>query len=300
MSPADPKKGLGRGLSALLGTPTGANATAAGEGTRAARNIPVGKIRPGRFQPRREFDADQLTELVESIRTQGVLMPILVRRDPDDPSGYELIAGERRWRAAQAAQLHEIPAVVKELSDREALEAALVENLQRQDLNAIEEARGFQRLIEEMNFTQERVAKALGKSRPYVANTLRLLDLSNATQNFIIHKIITPAHARVALQAKDPDAFASYIAAEGLTVHQAELRLAQFDSGRTKKTKLKKQPADSARDADTRAIERRLTEALGLKVELKPRKGGSGELVLSYSTLDQFDDLLARLERDPG
>jgi ParB family transcriptional regulator, chromosome partitioning protein len=299
VSPADAKKGLGRGLSALLGTSSGATAAASTEGPRAARLIAVGKIRPGTFQPRRSFDPDALAELTASVRTQGVLMPILVRRDPKDPTGYELIAGERRWRAAQAAQLHEIPAVVKDLGDREALEAALVENLQRADLNAIDEAAGYRRLIDEMDFTQERVAQALGKSRPHVANTLRLLDLPPAAQKLVAEGKLTPAHARVALMAPDPGAFATMVAQEGLTVRAAEARLKELADPKLAKKKLKPAPTGVARDADTRAIERRLTEALGLAVELKPRKNGAGELVLHYATLDQFDDLLARLEHDP-
>ncbi len=298
MTPADGKKGLGRGLSSLLGTPAAGQGTA-GEGSRGARNLPVGKIHPGRFQPRRDFDQTALAELAQSIKAQGVLAPILVRRDPKDPAAYELIAGERRWRAAQIAQLHEIPAVVKDLSDREALEAALVENLQRRDLNAIEEALGYKRLMDEMDFTQERVAEAVGKSRPHVANTLRLLDLPASAQKLLSEGKITAAHARVALAAKDPALFAEIIAREGLSVREAEARLKAAADPATKKKKLK--PANpAARDADTRAIERRLTEALGLRVELKPRKGGSGELVLHYASLDQFDDLLSRLERDPG
>ncbi|MBL8806621.1 MAG: ParB/RepB/Spo0J family partition protein [Rhodospirillales bacterium] len=296
MTPADGKKGLGRGLSSLLGAPVAGQA-AAGEGPRGARNLPVGKIHPGRFQPRRDFDQTALAELAQSIKAQGVLAPILVRRDPKDPAAYELVAGERRWRAAQLAQLHEIPAVVKDLSDREALEAALVENLQRRDLNAIEEALGYRRLMDEMDFTQERVAESVGKSRPHVANTLRLLDLPASAQKLLSEGRITAAHARVALAAKDPALFAEIIAREGLSVREAEARL-KAASGTPAKKKLKPAAA-GARDADTRAIERRLTDALGLRVELKPRKGGSGELVLHYSTLDQFDDLLARLERDP-
>ena len=299
MSPADPKKGLGRGLSALLGTSTNpAVAAAPSESPRAARLIAVGKIRPGAFQPRRHFDETALADLAASIRTQGVLMPILVRRDPKDATGFELIAGERRWRAAQAAQLHEIPAVVKDLNDREALEAALVENLQRADLNAIDEAMGYRRLIDEMEFTQERVAQALGKSRPHVANTLRLLDLPLTAQALVADGNLTPAHARVALMAPNPGLFAEIVAREGLTVRQAEARLKETVDPRNAKKKLK--PAGgTARDADTRAIERRLGEALGLRVDLKPNKNGSGELVLHYASLDQFDDLLARLERDP-
>jgi ParB family chromosome partitioning protein len=297
MTPADGKKGLGRGLSSLLGAPVAGQATA-GDAARGARNLPVGKIHPGRFQPRRDFDQAALAELAQSIKAQGVLAPILVRRDPKDPTSYELVAGERRWRAAQIAQLHEIPAVVKDLSDREALEAALVENLQRRDLNAVEEALGYRRLMQEMDFTQERVAEAVGKSRPHVANTLRLLDLPASAQKLLAEGKLTAAHARVALAAKDPALFAEIVAREGLSVREAEARLKAATDPATKKKKLK--PANpAARDADTRAIERRLTEALGLRVELKPRKGGSGELVLHYASLDQFDDLLSRLERAP-
>ena len=298
MTPADGKKGLGRGLSSLLGTPNPGQAGAS-DAQRGTRNLPVGKIHPGRFQPRRHFDAAALAELTESIKAQGVLAPILVRRDPKDPTTYELIAGERRWRAAQAAQLHEIPAVVKDLSDREALEAALVENLQRQDLNAIEEALGYRRLMEEMKFTQERVAEAVGKSRPHVANTLRLLDLPASAQKLLGEGRLTPAHARLALTAKDPAVFADIIVREDLSVRAAQARLKEAADPAQAKKKLKGGGSAGARDADTRAIERRLTESLGLKVELKPRKGGAGELVLHYGSLDQFDDLLARLEREP-
>lgn len=297
MTPADGKKGLGRGLSSLLGTPSPGQAGS--EAPRGTRNLPVGKIHPGRFQPRRNFNAAALAELTESIKAQGVLAPILVRRDPKDPTSYELIAGERRWRAAQAAQLHEIPAVVKDLSDREALEAALVENLQRQDLDAIEEALGYRRLMDEMKFTQERVAEAVGKSRPHVANTLRLLDLPASVQKLVGEGKLTAAHARLVLTAKDPAVFADIIVREDLSVRAAEARLKSAAEPVAKKKKLKGASGD-ARDADTRAIERRLTESLGLKVELRPRKGGAGELVLHYGSLDQFDDLLARLERKPG
>jgi ParB family chromosome partitioning protein len=296
MTPADGKKGLGRGLSALLGT---SGATAAPEPQRAQRNVPVAKIRPGPFQPRRDFAPEALKELTESIREHGVLTPILLRRDPKDPSGYELIAGERRWRAAQAAQLHEIPAVVKDLSDAEAMAAALVENLQRTDLNAIEEANALKRLVEELGYTQERVAQAIGKSRPYVANALRLLEVDPRIQKLVVEGRLSAAHARLTLSVKSPWSFAVEIVDKALSVRQAEKMMwaERQGHGEAAKKKLKRPDAGVTRDADTRAIERRLTEALGLKVELKPRKGGAGELVLHYGSLDQFDDLLARLER---
>lgn len=299
MSPADAKKGLGRGLSALLGD-AAAQGNAPAEGPRAARLIPIGKIHPGKFQPRRHFAPEAMAELVASIKTQGVLQPILVRRDAKHPGDYELIAGERRWRAAQEASLHEIPAVVKDLSDREALEAALVENLQRADLNAIEEALGYKRLQDEMGFSPERVGAAVGKNRTTVINSLRLLSLPEPARKLIETGVLTGAHGRVALSAPDPGAFAEIMALEGLTVRQAEARLKAGADPATVKTKLKRPAKGVVRDADTRAIEKRLVEALGMTVELKPRKNGAGELVLHYSNLDQFDDLLSRLERDPG
>jgi ParB family chromosome partitioning protein len=297
MTPADGKKGLGRGLSALLGTP---GATAAPEPQRAQRNVPVAKIRPGAFQPRRDFAPEALKELTESIREHGVLQPVLLRRDPNDPSGYELIAGERRWRAAQAAQLHEIPAVVKDLSDSEAMAAALVENLQRADLNAIEEANALKRLVDDLGYTQDRVAQAIGKSRPYVANALRLLEVDPRIQALVVDGSLSAAHARLTLSVKAPWSFAVEIVDKALSVRQAEKMMwaERHGHGEAAKKKLKRPPTGVTRDADTRAIERRLTEALGLKVELKPRKGGAGELVLHYGSLDQFDDLLARLERE--
>lgn len=297
MSPADAKKGLGRGLSALLGD-TAAQAAAPAEGPRAARLVQVAKIHPGRFQPRRNFAPEAMAELIASIKSQGVLQPILVRRDPKHPGDYELVAGERRWRAAQEASLHEIPAVVKDLSDREALEAALVENLQRADLNAIEEAHGYKRLQDEMGFSPDKIAQAVGKQRPTIVNLLRLLSLPETAKKLIEQGQLTGAHGRVALAAPDPASFAEIMALEGLTVRQAEARLKSMADPATAKTKLKRPPKGVTRDADTRAIEKRLTEALGLKVELRPRKNGAGELVLHYSNLDQFDDLLARLDKD--
>jgi ParB family transcriptional regulator, chromosome partitioning protein len=299
VSPADAKKGLGRGLSALLGD-SAAQAAAPSDGARAARLVQVSKIHPGRFQPRRNFAPEAMAELVASIKSQGVLQPILVRRDPKHPGDYELVAGERRWRAAQEAALHEIPAVVKDLSDREALEAALVENLQRADLNAIEEALGYKRLQDEMGFSPDKVAQAVGKQRPTVVNLLRLLSLPDSAKKLIEQGTLTGAHGRVALAAPDPAAFAEIMALEGLTVRQAEARLKLMADPATAKTKLKRPPKGVTRDADTRAIEKRLTEALGLKVELHPRKNGAGELVLHYSNLDQFDDLLARLDKNGG
>jgi ParB family chromosome partitioning protein len=301
MSPAEPpRKGLGKGLSALLGggpaAPAAVAATAPGAGApRAASMVPIAQISPGRYQPRRVFDPDEIEALAQSVRNQGVLQPILVRRVSVDPPRYELIAGERRWRAAQAARLHEIPAVVKDLSDREALEAALVENIQRQDLSPLEEAEAFSRLAEEFGHTQEAIGQALGKSRAHVANTIRLLSLPDAVKDMLARREIDAGHARVLLTAADPLGLARRIVAEGLTVRQAEA-LAR-EARQQPRGKAARRGAD-ARDADTRAMEKRLEEATGLKVALQHKRGGdSGSVTFRYSNLDQFDDLVQKLTR---
>jgi ParB family chromosome partitioning protein len=292
-----PRKGLGRGLSALLGTaPAPAAASPQPGAPRAASLLPIAQIEPGRFQPRRVFDPDEIEALADSIRTQGVLQPILVRRVPGDPPRYELIAGERRWRAAQAARLHEIPAVVKDLSDREALEAALVENIQRQDLSPLEEAEAYLRLSEEFGHTQDAIGQALGKSRAHVANTIRLLGLPRAIRDKLAEGKLDAGHARVLLTAPEPEALARRIVAEGLSVRQAEA-LARLAKGKPTKSRGTKD-AGVLRDADTRAMEKRLEAATGLGVSLQHRAGsGAGSVTFRYSTLEQFDDLVARLAK---
>jgi len=289
-----PRKGLGRGLSALLGTPSPGAAPPTGT-PRATASIPVAQIEPGRFQPRRVFDPDEIEALADSIRAQGVLQPILLRRVAADPPRYEIIAGERRWRAAQAARLHEIPAVVKDLSDREALEAALVENIQRQDLSPLEEAEAYRRLASDFGHTQDEIGRALGKSRAHVANTIRLLGLPPAVRDMLAAGSLDAGHARVLLTAPDPEALARRIVADGLSVRAAEALARQAKAPAQK-------PAGRdrgiLRDADTRAMERRLETATGLKVSLQHKTGGgSGSITLRYSSLDQFDDLVSRLTR---
>jgi ParB family chromosome partitioning protein len=295
MSPADPpRKGLGKGLSALLGGAPTAAGSGAPAGPRAATLVPVASIEPGRYQPRRVFDPDEIAGLADSIRTQGVLQPILLRRLDGEPPRYEIVAGERRWRAAQAAQLHDIPAVVKDLSDREALEAALVENLQRQDLGALEEAEAYKRLIDEFGHTQEAVGQALGKSRAHIANTIRLLGLPAEIKDMLARGELDAGHARVLLTASDALALARRIVAEGLTVRDAET-IARAAKATPKKIKLKPR-GEALRDADTRAVEKRLAEATGLKVTLNHKAGtDAGSVTFQYSSLDQFDALLAKL-----
>lgn len=297
------QKKLGRGLSALLGdmkpeaAPV-AHAVAGGVAPppRGVRAVPVGQIMPGAYQPRRDFDKGELDELVASIKAQGVLQPILVRKHPSDHAKFELIAGERRWRAAQLAQLHEIPALVRDFSDREALEAALVENLQRTDLNALEEAIAYRRLIDEFGHTQDQVATGLGKSRPYIANMVRLLDLPNDVQALLRDKALSPGHARLLVGLPNALDLAKKIVADKMTVREAERFIATFKetSGKGKK---KKHPLANG-SADTRALERTLTEFLGLRVAINS-KGKTGSITIHYQSLDQLDELLTRITGAP-
>ena len=283
------RKPLGRGLSALLGE-AASEPVATGRGV---RSLPVGEIRPNRYQPRRDFAEAEMAELVRSVKERGVLQPILVRRCPDQP-GYELIAGERRWRAAQAAKLHEIPVVIRDLSDREALELALVENVQRSDLNPIDEALAYSRLMKEFGHTQEAVAEALGKSRSHIANLTRLLDLPQGVIALVAKGELGAGHARALLGSPKAAELAQVIVARGMSVREVERWMRTLKEGR-KGAKAKPPPA---KDSDTRALERELSERLGLKVAIDHARGGqSGSVTIQYQTLDQLDDLLARLGR---
>ncbi|MDB5407601.1 MAG: chromosome partitioning protein ParB [Rhodospirillales bacterium] len=284
------KRGLGRGLSALFGDES--EEKSGFDRQRQTRGVPIEQLRPGRFQPRRIFDDEALHTLSESIRDKGVLQPLLVRRHPDDANAYEIIAGERRWRAAQMARLHEVPVVVKELDDRSALEIALVENIQRQDLTPLEEADGFRRLMEEFSHTQEALAQAVGKSRSHVANMMRLLSLPEPVKRLVESGELTAGHARALLNAADPTGLAREIVKRGLNVRQAE--------SLAKSGKAPRKPATApAKDADTAALERDLTEQLGLKVDVS-FGGRGGSLTIHYRTLDQLDDVLRRLQQTPA
>jgi ParB family chromosome partitioning protein len=298
---ATPKRrNLGRGLSALLGEDE--NDLAELDKLRSTKAVPVEFLRPGRFQPRHGFDEDRINDLVESIREKGILQPILVRRHPDDRNTYEIIAGERRWRAAQLAQLHEVPVIVKELSDREALEVALVENLQRQDLSALEEAEGYRRLMEEFAHSQEELAKSVGKSRSHVANMMRLLALPDEVKTLVESGKLSAGHARALLNAADPASLAKKVVAKGLNVRQTE-KLAQSEGGvKGKKGEGEKGGKAEARpvDADTLALERDLANLLGLKVQVRFHSQGGGELTIRYETLEQLDDVLHRLSQKPA
>ena len=299
----DKRRKLGRGLSALLGdSGVAAAATVVEAGVALAddqtptplglRNLAVAQLKPGKFQPRRQFDEAAIADLVESVRTKGVLQPILVR--PQDGM-YEIIAGERRWRAAQRAQLHEVPVIIRELSDKEALEVALVENLQRQDLTALEEAEGYRRLVEEFSHTQEELAKAVGKSRSHVANMMRLLALPEPVKDLLDQSKLSAGHARALLTAADPIGLAAQVVDKQLNVRQTE-KLAAGEAGGTKPAKSKSRGKLFDKDADTAALERDLTEQLGCRVSLTS-SGKGGELVIHYGSLEQLDDILSRLSR---
>lgn len=286
-------RGLGRGLSALLG-----DAPADAEGGRGGvREIDVGSIKPNPHQPRRVFDDDALAELAESIRARGVLQPILVRDDKH--GGFELIAGERRWRAAQKAQLHKVPAIVREFDEATTAEVALIENIQREDLNALEEADAYAQLISAHGHSQDELGKLVGKSRSHVANLLRLRDLPEFVQESLMRGELNMGHARAIANAPDPEALAREIIERGLTVRQAEALArrekpgAGSDIGRGSARRAKE-----VVDADVAALERQLGDLLGLKVKVLAN-GSSGTVSLHFSTLDQLDLICQRLSGEP-
>jgi ParB family chromosome partitioning protein len=288
---AENRRGLGRGISALLDEAS-AEAMAGAEAAPAQgqRTVPIEHIRRNPDQPRRDFPEAEIAELADSIREKGVLQPILVRPAPGAPGEYQIVAGERRWRAAQKARLRELPVVVRELDDRETMEIAIIENVQRADLNAIEEAFGYQALIERFGRTQEAVAQTVGKSRSHVANALRLLALPEAVQLELRAGRLTAGHARAIASAADPAALARQAIDQGMSVRATEAmaRRAQ-NAGAVRTVK----PA-RRKDADTRSLEEDLAETLGLKVEIIDR-GGVGEVRIHYTTLEQLDDVCRRL-----
>jgi ParB family transcriptional regulator, chromosome partitioning protein len=278
-------RGLGRGLSALFGDEAEEHAH------ENLRNVATELLRPGRFQPRRHFDAESLAALTESVRQQGILQPILVRRHPAEPNSYEILAGERRWRAAQAAQLHQVPVILREMDDRAASEIALIENIQRQDLNAIEEGEGYRRLIEEFGHTQDELGRALGKSRSHVANTMRLLGLPDEVKAMVVDGRLSAGHARALINARDALSLAKDIVRDGLSVRQIESSVrAQREFGDFGLT----EPKVRTKDANIAALEKELTQLLGLKVTVVA-EGEGGALSIRYRTLDQLDEVLAKL-----
>jgi ParB family chromosome partitioning protein len=280
---------LGRGLASLIGEAPDAEAQlpAAGE----HRLIAIDQLRPGTFNPRRIFDDAELDELARSVRAKGLVQPIIARPDPAR-GGYEIVAGERRWRAAQKAALHTVPVIVRALSDQEAAEFALVENVQRTDLNAIEEASGYQELMARFGYTQELLAEMVGKSRSHLANTLRLLKLPHEVQALVREGKLMAGHARALVGRSDAETLAQRIIAEDLNVRAVEAIVTEEDGGRAPGTGVRR-PA--GKDADTRAFEKHMSDALGLKVEIKPGSGESGTLTIRYGNFDQLDYIRSRL-----
>jgi ParB family transcriptional regulator, chromosome partitioning protein len=281
------RRTLGRGLSALFGE----DADAPPDTRKATRAIPIEQIRPGRYQPRRHFDAEALSALAASIREKGILQPLLVRPLPDHANAYELIAGERRWRAAQQARLHEVPVLIRDLSDQETLEIALIENLQREDLNPVEEAEAYARLMDEFQHTQEELARAVGKSRSHVANTLRLLALPQAVRDHLFEGRLTAGHARSLIGIDGAEDLARDIIARGLSVRQTEALVQQL---RQPASPAKPRPQPTLIDADTIELERLVSQGLGLEVKIR-HKGNGGELVIQYKNFDQLDHLIRKL-----
>jgi ParB family transcriptional regulator, chromosome partitioning protein len=281
----DARRGLGRGLSALLGDEPQAPPS-------GVRQVPVEHIHPGRFQPRRRFDEEALEALAQSIAAQGVLQPLLVRPHPARPGEFEILAGERRWRAAQRARLHEVPVLLHEVNDRGALEFALVENVQREDLTALEEAEGYQRLIAEFDYTQEELAERVGKSRSHVTNLLRLLGLPDEVKAMVTDGRLSPGHARALLAARDPVALAREVVKYGMSVRQVEAATNYRKGGGEPAGEVALQP-----DSNVKAAERDLQMFLGMKVAIRNMDTSGGDLVIRWRTIDQLGDLIERLKR---
>jgi ParB family transcriptional regulator, chromosome partitioning protein len=286
---------LGRGLAALIGD-VGDECSV--ERPRAQRRLPTSALRPNARNPRRSFAAADLEELAASLRERGIIQPIVVRPLRGVPDGYEIVAGERRWRAAQRAGLHEVPVVVIEATDAEALQLAIIENVQRADLNPLEEAEGYRALMEEFHNSQEEIAKIVGKSRSYIANTLRLLKLPDAVKGYIQDGRLTAGHARMLIGEPNAEQLAQDIVARDLNVREVEAmaRERAQKSGK-KQTSGRRVHGAAAKDADTLAAEKRLTDALGLTVSIDQRRGGGGTLSIRYRDFDQLDDVIQRLER---
>jgi ParB family chromosome partitioning protein len=290
---AKPQAGLGRGLSALLGDrDPNAPVPAAAEPQRGMKTVNITQLKPNPFQPRKVFDPQELEDLTNSIREKGILQPLVVRPAPGQAEAYQIIAGERRWRAAQRAQLHQVPVLIRDMTDAEALEIAVIENVQRADLNAIEEARGYKQLADQFDYSQEQIAQVIGKSRSHIANTVRLLNLPQGVQDLIYDGKLSAGHARSLINAPDPERLALEIVEGGLNVRDTEKK-AQAAKAKPGKTP----PAPVKKDADTRALESQVTNTLGLAVTIDHKGDKGGKLTVNYSTLEQLDDIVARLSR---
>jgi ParB family chromosome partitioning protein len=290
MAPEERHRGLGRGLSALIGeeaVPTRGEVQSA----RATHKLPIAFLRPNKLQPRKRFAPDDLNDLAESVKEKGVLQPILVRPIKGELNAYEIVAGERRWRAAQMAKLHDVPVVVREMGDSESLEIAIIENVQRADLNAIEEAAAYSELMERFQYTQDRVSKEVGKSRSHIANTLRLLTLPEPVRALVREGKLTAGHARTLIGLPDAEERARAIIDGALTVRAAEQR-----------SSIKKKPTSRPEpvDVNIRDLEHRLSNALGLQVRVIHKGSKGGEVRIAYRSLEQLDEITTRLSRTPN
>jgi ParB family chromosome partitioning protein len=284
------KRRLGRGLAALIGDDTTEEAVL--EDARTLRHVPIEFLHANPNNPRKHFADSDLDDLTRSIRDKGLLQPLVVRQRGNGE--FEIVAGERRWRAAQRAGVHEVPVLIRDLSDGEALEIALIENIQRADLNALEEARAYEQLMDQFSYTQQQLADSVGKSRSHVANTIRLLSLPESVRRHIEDGALTAGHARALVATESPQALAEKIIQLGMTVREAEglSRSAAEAKGRPAFVKAQK-------DTDTLALERQLSEVLGLKVEIANKGRAGGALTVRYKTLEQLDDVCNRLVRAP-
>ncbi len=289
------KSRLGRGLAALIGD--AGDESSAIERVRGQRRVPIEFLRPNPRNPRKSFPDADLDELAASIRERGVIQPILVRTMRGSADAYEIIAGERRWRASQRAGLHDVPVVLLEVGDRELLELAVIENVQREDLNPLEEAMGYAALVDEFKYHHDDVAKIVGKSRPHIANTMRLLKLSDGVKAHIHSGNLTAGHARMLVGQPNADALAEDIVARGLNVRQVEDMARKSGKQQRRETK---RTGTIGKDADTEALEARLTNALGLLVTIDHRANGGGTVQVRYRTLEQLDEVIRRLETGPA
>lgn len=291
MNSALPKSRLGRGLASLIG-----EREQPGQGSRLPpegeqRMVAIAQVKSSPLNPRKDFREDELAELAESIRTKGLVQPIIVRPDPNSAGDFEIVAGERRWRAAQKAGIHTIPVIVRDLSDKEVLELAIIENVQRQDLNAIEEATGYRDLIERFQYNQEQLSEIIGKSRSHVANTLRLLKLPVGVQALVQQGSLSAGHARALIGREDADGLARRIVEEQLNVREIEAIVQGREEG-TGSSGIRK---TRDKDADTKAFEKELADLLGLKVEIKRGSGESGHLIIKFGNFDQLDYIRQRI-----
>lgn len=287
------KHGLGRGLGALLGDmDLDLDLNSSDKG--AIKSVKLNQIVAGRYQPRQQFDEEAINALAKSVKEKGILQPILVRKQNDK---YEIIAGERRYRAALQAGLTEVPVIEKSMADNEALEIALIENIVRQDLTPLEEAKGFEQLMQEFAYTQEKLSEVVGKSRSYIANTLRLLNLPDGVKSLLNQGKLTAGHARCLIGLQDAEELASKIVAEGLNVRQVEVMVSENknSSPEAKKRPLN-QNSSKIKDSELAAIENELSSKLGAKVQINNTKNGKGKIVISYNNLSELEDLLEKFE----